>query len=211
VRTRQADVHDAATVAALHCACLPAEVCDLTRVGRRIVERFYRNAIARGVATVIVAEDETGIGGFVVITGDVGAMFSRSLLDGPGDILRFLVLADPVGLIRSVLVRLRAGVAGIPDEPELVYLGVDGRCRGRGCGAVLMEAAEAAFLHAGIEHYRLDVHAANSPAVRLYRARGLEVSRRYAKGGQQMLTMTWRRGPGGPTDPAPVGPADRAG
>lgn len=200
--TRVAGVKDAKAIAAIHMATLPAGVSDFTPLGRRIVERLYTNAIARGAATVLVAEEEGVIAGFVMITENVGAMFPRALLRGAGDILRFLLTANPVGLVRATVTKLASGTARAPEEPELVYLGVDGRFRGKGCGAALMDAAEGAFRKAAVDHYQLDVHAANHTAVGLYRAKGLEVTRRYMKGGKEMLTMVRRFEPRG-SAPAP--------
>jgi ribosomal protein S18 acetylase RimI-like enzyme len=77
----------------------------------------------------------------------------------------------------------------------LVYLGVSVRARGRGVGALLMDAAHAEFRRQGIAGYELNVHEGNVAAVKLYLAKGLVVARRYEKGGHTMYNMTKELGP----------------
>jgi len=187
---RPATPADAPAMAALHFETLPGTVSDLTPLGGAVVRRFYRNAVARGVATVLLACDTDGTPlGYVMITPDVAALFPRSLLAGPGDIVRFLVTVNPFGFARALWNKLTSGTAQVPAVPELVYLGVSARARGRGAGGALMQAAHADFRRQGIAAYELNVHADNESAVRLYRTHGLEVTRRYEKGGHAMLNM----------------------
>ncbi len=190
VTTRLATPADAAALAVLHMETLPGDVSDFTPLGPRVVRRFYANAIARSVATVCVAPDTDGtLLGFVMITPDISRLFSRALLAGPGDIASFVFGAHPLGLARAVISKLASGTATVAAVPELVYLGVSGRARGRGVGAVLMGAAHDEFRRQRIERYELNVHADNAAAVKLYLAQGLEVARRYEKGGHAMLNM----------------------
>ncbi len=190
VTTRLATPADAAALAALHVESLPGDVSDFTPLGPRVVRRFYANAIARSVATVCVAPDTDGtLLGFVVITPDISQLFSRALLAGPGDIASFVFGAHPLGLARAVITRLASGTATVAAVPELVYLGVSGRARGRGVGAALMGAAHDEFRRQGIERYELNVHEGNVAAVKLYLAKGLQVARRYEKGGHAMFNM----------------------
>lgn len=168
---------------------LPGEVSDFTPLGRATVRRFYANAIARKAATVCVAEEGGALLGFVMITPDISQLFARALLAGPGDIARFVLSANPVGLARAVIAKFSSGTASVASVPELVYLGVSGGARGKGVGAALMDAAHAAFEAQGITAYELNVHADNAAAVKLYLGKGLEVTRRYEKGGHGMYNM----------------------
>lgn len=196
VPTRLATPADAGAVAALHFETLPGDVSDLTPLGRAVVRRFYAAAVERGLATVCVAPDADGtLLGYVMITPDVSTLFPRALLAGPGDWARFLASVRPLGLARAVLAKLGSGTARVPAVPELVYLGVGARARGRGVGAALMDAAHAEFRRQGIPRYELNVHADNAAAVRLYLAKGLEVARRYRKSGHAMLNMRRELGP----------------
>ena len=191
VTTRLAVPGDAAALAELHMETLPGDVSDFTPLGRGIVRRFYANAIERRAATACVAADADGsLLGFVLITPDISALFPRSLLAGTGDILRFVLGANPFGLARAVIAKLTSGTAQVPAVPELVYLGVSVRARGRGVGAALMDAAHAEFRRQGITHYELNVHEGNVAAVKLYLTKGLVVARRYEKGGHTMYNMT---------------------
>ena len=188
--TRLATPADAAALAALHLETLPDGVSDLSPLGERLVRRFYAAAIERRLATVCVATDADGTPlGFVMITPDIAALFPRALLAGPVDWLRFLASVRPAGLVRATLAKLTSGTARVSAVPELVYLGVSARARGRGAGAALMDAAHAEFQRDRIARYELHVHADNAAALRLYLAHGLEVARRFRKGGREMLNL----------------------
>jgi ribosomal protein S18 acetylase RimI-like enzyme len=190
VTIRPAIPADAAAIAALHAQALPADVSDFTPLGPAIVRRFYANAIARGVARVWLASGEDGgLAGFVMSTLDISALFPRALLAGPGDIARFVFGANPIGLARAVLAKLTSGTATVAAVPELVYLAVDPRARGRGVGAALVDVVHADFRAAGISAYELNVLASNAAAVKLYLASGFEIARRYTKSGHEHYGM----------------------
>lgn len=196
VTTRRAWPADAAALAELHLESLPGDVSDFTPLGRGIVRRFYRNAIARSVATACLATapDNSPLG-FVLITHDISTMFPRALLAGPGDIARFVFGANPFGLARAVIAKLTSGTAQVPAVPELVYLGVTVRARGHGVGAKLVDAADAEFRTQGITRYELNVHEGNVAAVKLYLSKGFTVARRYEKSGHTMYNMSRELGP----------------
>lgn len=189
VNTRLAVPADAPALAELHMETLPGDVSDFTPLGRSVVRRFYANAIARAAATVCVGEESGRLLGFVMITPDISQLFPRTLLAGTGDIVSFVLTANPIGLAKALLAKLTSGTASVQSVPELVYLGVSGAARGKGVGAALMDAAHAAFAAQGITTYELNVHADNAPAVKLYLGKGLEVTRRYEKGGHGMYNM----------------------
>ncbi len=189
MNVRPATPADAPAIAALHGVTLPGDVSDFTLLGPAIVERFYAQSIVRRTATTIVAEEDGQIAGFVTITADVAAMFPATLLRGVGDALRFLVQAHPVGLARAAVAKFSSGTAQVAAVPELVYLAVDARLRGRGIGAALIDAADAAFLAAGTTRYELNVHADNASAVNLYLGTGFTPARRYEKSGHAMMNL----------------------
>jgi ribosomal protein S18 acetylase RimI-like enzyme len=193
VEIRPASPADAPALAALHAETLPGDVSDFTPLGAAVVRRFYANAIARGVARVWVAPGrEGGLDGFVMSTRDIAALFPRALLAGPGDVLRFVLSANPLGLARAAFAKLASGTAAVAAVPELVYLAVASRARGRGLGAALIAAVDQGFRADGIDVYELNVHADNAAAVKLYLGSGFEIARRYAKGGHEMYAMRRR-------------------
>ena len=189
--TRLATSADAPAIAALHLAAFPGSVSDLTPLGGGIVRRFYATALARDLARAILALEADGtLLGYVLITRDISVMFPGSLLAGLDDVARFLFTVNPAGLASAVWAKLTSGTAQVSAVPELVYLAVSASARGRGVGAMLMDAAYDEFRRMGISRYELNVHADNEPAVKLYVAKGLWVTRRYEKGGHAMLNMS---------------------
>lgn len=187
--TRTATPADAHAIARLHMETLPGDVSDFTPLGAGIVRRFYAQAIARGAATVCVAEEHGQVLGFVMITPDIAQLFPRALLSGLGDIVAFVFGANPVGLAKAVINKFTSGTATVASVPELVYLGVGAASRGKGLGALLMRAAHDAFRAQGISTYELNVHADNPHAVKLYLSHGLTIQRRYEKAGHGLYNM----------------------
>ncbi|MEQ1833209.1 MAG: GNAT family N-acetyltransferase [Candidatus Eisenbacteria bacterium] len=205
VTTRLATPADAAEIAALHMETLPGDVSDFTPLGAGVVRRFYRQAVERGAAVVCLAEESGVALGFVMITPDISQLFGRALLAGAGDIVAFVFGANPFGLARAVIAKFTSGTATVAAVPELVYLGVSARARGKGVGALLMDAAHAAFLGQRVESYELNVHAANAHAVKLYEGKGLTIVRRYEKGGHAMYNMRKRFSDAAQPESAPPG------
>ena len=189
--TRLATREDAPALAALHLESLPGEVSDFTPLGAAVVRRFYGNAIARGAAQVYVAPGDGPVVGFAMLTPDISTLFQRSLLAGPADLLRFLLTANPLGLVRAAIAKASSGTATVPAAAELVYLAVSPQARGQGAGAALVDAVHEAFRALGIAAYELNVHA-DTVAARLYLAKGYEITRRYEKSGRAMCTMRRR-------------------
>jgi len=191
VTTRLATPADAPGLATLHMQAFPGDVSDLTPLGGEVVQRFYASALERGLARAIVALEADGsLLGYVLITRDIAAMFPGSLLAGPLDVARFLFTVHPVGFARALWAKFTSGTAQVAAVPELVYLAVGANARGRGVGATLMDAAHTEFRAMGISRYELNVHADNEPAVKLYTAKGLWITRRYVKAGRAMLNMS---------------------
>ena len=191
--TRLATFADARAVADLHLETLPGAVSDFTPLGPAVVRRFYANAIARGVAQVCIAPADGGpLVGFAMLTPDISTLFARALLASPADVLRFVLSANPFGVARAAIAKLGSGTAAVAAVPELVYIAVHPRARSQGAGAALVDAVHEAFRAQGVEAYELNVHVSNTSAVRLYLARGYEVTRRYVKSGHAMCTMRRR-------------------
>ena len=192
VSTRLATLGDAPALAALHMETLPGDVSDFTPLGRSVVQRFYANALSRGAAQVCVAPAEGALVGFAMLTRDISMLFPRALLAGPGDVLRFVLTANPLGLARAAFAKLASGTATVAAVPELVYLAVAPHARGIGAGAALVEAVNEAFRSQGIAAYELNVHASNAAATKLYLSSGFEITRRYVKSGHDMYAMRRR-------------------
>ena len=192
---RVAGTADAAGIARLHLETLPADLSDLTPLGERLIRHFYARAIERGVAEVRVAEENGELLGFVMVTADIGTMFPSALLAGPRDVATFLVLSSPIGLVRAAVKKFTSGTATVPSAPEIVYMGVSGRARGRGLGSILMHQGQLALEARGFREYQLNVDADNEHAIRVHSARGFEIVDRFEKGGRKYYRMVCRTSP----------------
>jgi ribosomal protein S18 acetylase RimI-like enzyme len=122
-------------------------------------------------------------------------MFPRALLAGPVDVLTFLLKANPIGLVRVFATKVASGTTTVASFPEVVYVGVSKRARGRGLGRVLMHAGQLALETAGIHEYQLNVHAENEHGLRVYVERGFEVVSQFEKGGQRLYHMVCKKSP----------------
>jgi ribosomal protein S18 acetylase RimI-like enzyme len=195
VNLRVAGTADAAGIARLHLETLPADLSDLTPLGERLIRHFYARAIERGVAEVRVAEENGELLGFVMVTADIGTMFPSALLAGPRDVATFLVLSSPIGLVRAAVKKFTSGTATVPSAPEIVYMGVSGRARGRGLGNILMHQGQLALDARGFREYQLNVDADNEHAIRVHLGRGFEIADRFEKGGRKYYRMVCRTSP----------------
>jgi ribosomal protein S18 acetylase RimI-like enzyme len=192
---RAATPADALALARLHVETLPADQSDLTLLGERLVRHFYATALARGTAWVDVAEERGELLGLIVSTPDIGSMFPRTLLAGPHDVLAFLRHSSPVGLFRATIAKLTSGTLTVPSAPELVYVAVSPRARGRGLGRVLLHRGQLTLHRAGFTSYQTNTHADNEVTLRLLDERGFERVGEYEKSGRKLLHMVCRRSP----------------
>ena len=187
--TRLATADDAPAITRLHMRHLPPEMCDLTQLGPRAVERFYVNAIDRELGAVIAAVEHRAVGGYLLVTRDVHTLFTRALISGPLDALSFLASVRPRGLLTAVWKKVSSGTAQIPSVAEAVYLVIGEELRGRGCGMSLMSAGEAWFRSAAVDGYECHVHADNGAVLRLHLGNGMSIKRSYEKGGVRMHVL----------------------
>lgn len=186
---RVATPRDAAALTALHVRNLPHGESDFTQLGGPIVERFYANAIARGVGTAFCAVEGGVVAAFVLVTANVRGLFGRALLAGPRDIAVFGARVSPRGLVGAVRAKLSSRTIVLPDVPEVVYLVVDPPFRGRRLGAALMERADAWFVAEGLRSYDLNVHVDNEAALKTYFKNGQRIVREYRKDGVRTYTL----------------------
>ena len=192
---RRATPADAPALARLHLETLPEGVSDLSPLGESLVRHFYTNVLARGISEVRVAEDPNGLLGFVMVTHDISTMFPRALLASLADVVTFVLRSNPFGLLRAAIAKVSSGTATVASAPEIVFMGVGQRGRGRGLGAVLMHQGQSALHEAGFRSYQLNVHADNEHALKIHLARGFEVVRTFEKGGKKIYLMVCRTSP----------------
>jgi len=189
MNVRVATPADAPALARLHLETLPADLSDLSPLGEELVRHFYARSIERGAAQARVAEEDGQLLGFVLVTDDIGTMFQRSLLAGPGDALTFIRKSNPIGLARALVAKLTSGTVTVASAPELVYLGVSERARGRRLGRILTYEGQKLLDDAGFRGYQLTLRADNQHALRVYEACGFEIVRRFVKSGREHLLM----------------------
>lgn len=108
------------------------------------------------------------------------AMFAFHIASSQGDV--FLVATDGSAVIGYAITRL------VGHESELLNIAVDAQWRGRGVGAMLLDAAMQRCSSTGGTEMWLEVRASNTSARRLYDSRGFAsvgVRRRYYQAPQE--------------------------
>jgi len=180
---------DAPALARLHLETLSTDLSDLTPLGEGLIRHFYARSIERGAAQARVAEEDGQVLGFVLVTDDIGTMFQRSLLAGPGDAFTFIRKSNPFGLARAFVAKFTSGTVTVASAPEIVYMGVSSLARGRRLGRILIYEGQKMLDDAGFRGYQLTVSADNEHAVRVHLACGFEVVRRFVKSGHEHLLM----------------------
>ncbi len=112
------------------------------------------------------------IGGFIAIAAeDLAACRKNDLVR----MMRSTPSQDRAGLMERLRTSRDAFAPVAPDRLYLSRIGLSPRHRGRGLGVHLVDAFLGWAQEAGHRRLRLDVCAANEPALRAYRRRGFEI------------------------------------
>src|SRR5262249_13027544 len=191
---RSAVPADAPALARLHLETLPGK-SDLSPLGERLIRHFYARAIERGAAQVRLAEEDGEVLSFIVVTDDIGTMFQRALLAGPGDLLTFLWKSNPIGLARAFVAQLTSCAGTVASAPEMVSLGVAHKARGRRLGRIMMCEGQKVLDDAGFRNYQTNVHVENEHVLPIVYACGFEVVQRYRKSGHEIVRLVCRVSP----------------
>lgn len=176
---RACRAEDVPAVAALHASQITEGF--LPTLGRRFLRRLYRRICRDDGSFTLVAEDDTGIVGFVAGSVSTGALFRRfAVRDGLG-----AALSSPLRVLRSwrrVLETFRHGrqhPATERAQGELLAIAVRPDARRRGVAAGLVEALLAETARRGVPAVEVIVGEANEAAIALYRAHGFVAVRRF--------------------------------
>ncbi|HEX8103873.1 MAG TPA: GNAT family N-acetyltransferase [Solirubrobacteraceae bacterium] len=179
----------ARAVAALHAEAFPESF--LTRLGPRVLARFYAEFAASEAGLGYVATEDGRIVGFVVATRSpasfFGGFYRRNLLLVAGAVTRALA-RDPRlrRHARSRAGHLRYLVGGRPPAPaaappvagaRLLSIAVAPAARGRGIADALVDACRARLAADGVGDLGLSVLKANAAARRFYARTGWSVER----------------------------------
>lgn len=162
---RDATTSDVDALTRLHRESLPSSM--LSRMGRRIVARYYRWAIRSPLEHVWVADDDGVVGGC-------------------------LLSDDPATVSQRFFLRRR----WLPREghkPEVTQIFTDGKLRGKGIGAALLRACEATLRTRGINSYFVHTQRDDNEAgIRFYRREGFVQVGESRSFGEAFLVMQKR-------------------
>lgn len=165
---------DVAEVAELHRSQLPDSF--LAELGPRFLRALYRRIVRDDHSFLLVVRERGRVIAFVAGTESTSTLYRRFAVR---DLLAAVTAAAPVMLRRPrrVLETLRYGTGapspGLPAA-ELLALAVSPQHRQRGLGSLLVRGVQAEFTRRGIPCVRVVVSAANSAAIRTYRACAFE-------------------------------------
>ena len=205
VTAAAAEPGDVARLAALHRACLPASI--LSALGDAGVARYYAFALAsphERVFVVRASRADTGelhaVAGCVLSTA-ANTLLRRFALHAPAALARELARALAGGgrLRRRMRARLAEAARAIaaprsneaPPLPEVTQIFTDPAQRGRGLGASLLRAAEAALRAAGQRAYCIHtLRDDNDAGIGFYRREGFSTTGTTRSFGDHYLVMT---------------------
>lgn len=166
---------DAAGLAALHAACLPASL--LSALGARALERYYRFAIAAPTELVLAARSGADLAGGCVLSCAPETLLRRFVRGAPWSLARELVreLVVSRDLRRRCWQRVRERGDTQPEDhlPEITQIFTNERLRGQGVGAELVRTCEGYLRERHHAGYRIHTHRDdNHDAIRFYRRSG---------------------------------------
>ena len=181
---------DARTAAALHAGQIGEGF--LTFLGPAFLRRLYRRIVRAPESFLLVVEDGATTVGFLAGSTDVAALYRAFLWhDGPAAALTCSGL-----LLRSwrrVIETLRHGTTRSAGQgAELLAIAVDPATRGRGAGALLVEAFLSEIRRRRQDAAHVVVASGNETAVALYRRAGFAAVDRFElHAGTESLLMQW--------------------
>lgn len=193
---RPAEPRDLAAVAQLHRRGIHTGF--LAALGRGFLEELYLVMLADPRSTVIVAEADGAVVGFIAGTAHTGAFYKRFLRT------RSLRAAARAGwrLVRPAVLRkayetFRYGSSeddGADEAAELLAMAVAHRFRGRGLGRDLVGALLTWAEEQSLQTMRVVVGAGNEAAITLYQRCGFGDPRpREVHAGSPSWELVWRR------------------
>jgi ribosomal protein S18 acetylase RimI-like enzyme len=202
----RAGAGDLPRLAALHRACLPESI--LSALGDTGVARYYAFALASPHEHVFVVREaprEADPVAACVLSTGADTMLRRFALHAPGALagelargllasgrLRRRMRARLAEAARAVAGRAAAAAApAVPVLPEVTQIFTDPAQRGRGLGAILLGAAEAAARQAGHRAYCIHtLRDDNDAGIRFYRREGFTATGTTRSFGDHYLVMT---------------------
>jgi len=173
-----ADAKHIQNIVDIHCASLPDDF--LPQLGRNFLENtFYPAVIASNQAALIMHLDKESVTGFIIITHDSGQFLSQIIRDhffafawtGLRSSLRsFEHLKKNIEIVISSLFSKESHPAG-----EIYVIAVDQNNRGRGIGAMLVDAAREYLKEHHIDEIKIKTLTSNVDWINHFRKTGWEV------------------------------------
>jgi ribosomal protein S18 acetylase RimI-like enzyme len=192
---RLATPADAPAIARLHLETLPAELA----IHHWGAHRLFTPADRARRRQACVGGGRTTLGFVLVRTTSARCSSARC---SPGDALAFILNSNPLGLARAFVAKLTSGTVTVTSAPEIVYMGVSERARGRRLGRILIYEGQKLLDDAGIRGYQLTVRADNKHALVIHQDCGFVTVRRFLKSGHEHLLMVCNVSPPPPPPPA---------
>ncbi len=196
------DVDAHRRLAALHAEAMPTSL--LTRLGPRILERFYARIPDVRHFVAFAATIDGVVQGAVVGTPEPNAAFdavANPLWRFGAHVLRH----RPRMVVQLLYAKLRPAhdVARPANSVELMYIFASREARGRGIGRALVERFVEASRARGAQHVTLSVEVDNAPAIKLYERMGFTISAARQREGRTLChRMTLTLEPDASTMPA---------
>lgn len=191
---RPATSSDAAAVARLHMETI--DTGFLSSLGVGFLRLLYRTLIKSDAGSVVVADADGVVVGFVAGTVDTGVFYREFIRRGfLGATIRLLPALTRVSTWRRIRETVRYGRSpeGTGVDAELLSMAVAPSARRLGLGSSLVAALQDWFEASGVVAAKVVVGAQNDSAISLYSRCGFDERREIqVHTGTPSLEMTWR-------------------
>jgi len=158
----------AKTVAELHCRYLNSL---LTNLGKRITKMFYETAVACNGNFGYVYVEDGQLLGFVFATTDPSGLYRQIVKKKNVRLLIeiLLTLSQNPHLLKKIASSFKGRNKN--TYPELSYIAVDERRRGKGIGGALIDKLNEEFKLRNVHYYELSVDRDNIIARKFYESK----------------------------------------
>jgi ribosomal protein S18 acetylase RimI-like enzyme len=185
----QAEPKDISSIVWLHTESLPASICDLTALGKKVLNKFYKSVIKDNLGYICIAEENNEIIGFCLITKDSRKLFKQTLSVDFMSLINTVFLSNKVNFFKVSVKKILFRSLITDSRAQLIYIGVSQASIRQGVGQKLLNHIENKFREWKITEYTLDVEKENLRARGFYMKNKFVTQREYFLGAKKKFLL----------------------